>query len=429
MMLEESAMYRRIVTIVAAAVLGMLVAGTSAQAAGLPVLAWLPTTSGSTYGFGTIDGVGGKTATQTFRLTNSGGSATGTLAAVALTNTSGAAFSITSDRCSGRILGPKKSCQVTVEYAPTTNGESDGATLTATGGHASASITLTGQGGTADLTLSPGTLTGTDSHGTNDYNHDFGLVGSGISDTQTFTVTNSGTGTSNTLQLASCCTTGFTLSNDQTSGRTLAPGGTATFDLTFSATCTVPTTFSTPLVVNGQSNDSPYISVTYTANCAPPITSVTATLGNLTVPGNPQFVSIGSGQHTPISVYGTLKNVSFNPPPSPGELGGRLHGFTIQIPFSITGRDPTTGSVLAATLNCDSSMLRSYSVGYPPSTCSVSNNVLTMTQNFPPSFTIQNWYPGFSKQIGYDYVGSSLPPGEDCCAYVTWSTPTVTAVH
>jgi hypothetical protein len=66
--------------VAAAAVLGMLVAGTSAQAAALRVLAWSPTTSGGTYGYGTIDGVGGKTATLTFTLANSG-SATGTLAA------------------------------------------------------------------------------------------------------------------------------------------------------------------------------------------------------------------------------------------------------------------------------------------------------------------------------------------------------------
>jgi hypothetical protein len=408
-MLEEGAMYRRIGIIVAAAAMGMLVAGTSAQAAATPVLAWSPTTSGGTYDFGTIDGVGGKTATQTFTLTNSGRSATGTLAAVALTNTSGTAFSITSDGCSGLSLGPRKFCQVTVEYVPTMSGESDSATLTAIGERASASITLTGQGGTADLTLSPGNLTGTDSNGTNDYNYDFGQVGSGISDTYTFTVTNSGTGTSSTLQLAGLLpNTGFTLSNDQTGGRTLAPGGTSTFDLTFSATCTGPTTVSTPLVVTS-TTASPYISVTYTAQCGPPVTSATATLGNLTFPGNPQFVSIGSGNHAGISVYGTLKNVSFIP---------RLHGFTIQIPFSITGMDPTTGSVLAATLNCD--MSRSYA----PGTCSVSNNVLTVTQNFTGLVPFR-WVPGHGEQIGYVYVGSSLDTG----AYVTWGTPVVTAVH
>jgi hypothetical protein len=412
-------MYQRIGIIVAAVAMGMLVAGPSAQAAATPVLTWSQGgTTITSYDFGTVDGVGHQIARQMFTLTNTGGSSTGTLAAVALTNTNGTAFSIINDGCSGLSLGPRKFCQDTVEYAPTTNGESDSATLTATGEHASAILPLTGHGGTADLTLSPGTLTGTDSNGTNDYNYDFGLVGSTISDTYTFTVTNSGTGTSNTLQLAApAATTGFTLSNDHTTGSALAPGGTATFDLTFSATCTAPTTSSAPLAVNGQSNGSPYISVTYTALCGPPITSVTATLVNLAY--NPQFVSIGSGNTAGISVLGTLRNVSFNPHASPGELPGRLHGFTIQIPFSMS----------EGTLNCDSSMLRSYSVGYPPSTCSVSNNVLTVTQNFPPGFTFFNWGLGFSKQIGYAYVGSSLPPPAVCCAYVTWGTPTVIGVR
>ena len=414
-------MYRRIGIIIAAAAMAMLAAGTPAQAANTPVLTWSPTnTSGGTgYDFGTVDGVGHQTATQTFTLTNTGKSSTGTLAAVALTNTSGTAFSITSDGCSGLSLGPNKFCQVTVQYAPTTNGESDSATLTATGEHASASLPLTGQGGTADLTLSPGTLTGTDSNGTNDYDYDFGLVGSGISDTYTFTVTNSGTGTSNTLQLAPpAAATGFTLSNDQTTGSTLAPGGTSTFDLTFSATCTVPTTFSTPLLVTSTSTTaSPYISASYTAQCGPPITSVTATLVNT----SPQFVPIADPAHpntAGIPVVGTLKNVSFNPP-APPVPAGRLHGFTIQIPFSIAG----------GTLICDPTMIRTYSNGYPGSTCSVSNNVLTATQVFPPSFTFFNWGVGFSKQIAYVDVGSVLPAGVQCCAYVTWGTPTVTAVH
>ena len=405
-------MYRRIGIIVTAAAMGMLVAGTPAQAAATPVLTWSQGgTTITSYDFGTVDGVGGKTATQTFTLTNTGKSATGTLAAVALTNTSGTAFSITSEGCSGLSLGPNKSCQVTVQYAPTTNGESDSATLTATGEHASASLPLTGQGGTADLTLSPGTLTGADSNGTNVYNYDFGLVGSGINDTQTFTVTNSGTGTSNTLQLADCCTTGFTLSNDQTTSSTLAPGGTATFDLTFSQTCTATTPLTTPLVVTSTTaTASPYISVTYTANCVPPVTSVTATLRN----SSPQFVPIGNpGAQQPIAVVGTLKNVSFMaPPPPPPKCPttapcGVLHGFTIQIPFSTN----------AGTLYC------SMGNAYQPGTCSVSNNVLTVTQNFTGLIPFR-WVPGHSEQIGYVYVGAS-----QLDEFVTWGTPTVTAVH
>jgi hypothetical protein len=301
------------------------------------------------------------------------------------------------------------------------SGEIDNATLTAQGkkADANASITLTGQGGTPYLTLSPGTFTGTDSNGTNDYGYDFGQVGSS-SVTRTFTVTNSGTGTSNTLQLAPCCNTGFTLSNDQTSGLTLAPGGAATFQFTppSSLNCTGPGFLTTPLAVNGQSNGSPYISVTYTAFCpgVSPITSVTAGLRN----SSPQFVPIGNpGAQQPIAVLGTLKNVSVGPtpPPPPPILTcpptcEGLHSFTIQIPFLTN-----TGTLYCSMGNA-----------YQPGTCSVSNNVLTVTQNFtfPQPF---RWLPGHSEQIGYVYVGASLPPGEVCCAYVTWGTPTVTAAN
>jgi hypothetical protein len=116
-------------------------------------------------------------------------------------------------------------------------------------------------------------------------------------------------------------------------------------------------------------------------------------------------------------VGGTLKNLSFrgNPPPP---LGGGLHGFTIQIPFSMS----------QGSLNCDAG--QSYAVQLGGSgTCSVSNNVLTVTQNFPSSW-YWYWTPGRSSGgVTYASVGSSLPPGVDCCAYVTWGTPTVTAVH
>jgi hypothetical protein len=387
--------------------MGMLVAVTSAQAANAPVLAWSPTTSSGTYDFGTVDGVGGKTATQTFTLTNSGDSAS---AMLTVTLPGSSAFSIIVDGCTATSLGPNKSCGVTVTFAPTVSGESDSATLTAQGkkADANASITLSGQGGTPDLSVTPGTLTAPPPYyglGTKNYNYDFGPVGSGSSVAQTFTVTNSGTGTSNTLQLAGCCNTGFTLSNDQTTGSTLAPGGTATFELTSSPSCTGPTLFATPLNVNAQDNGSPYVSVLYTATCGPPITSVTATLFNLANPfgGNPQFVSIGSGNVAGIAVIGTLTNHSFRASPL-----GALHGFTIQIPFSIT----------AGALNCD--MSRSYA----PGTCSVSNNVMTVTENFPPGFWF-GWRPVRSQQIGYAYVGSSLDLG----AWVTWGPPLLTAVR
>lgn len=127
------------VTVLVAAA-ALLLVPAAGQAGGAPAIAWSPTTSDGTYDYGAV--TVGQTASQTFTLTNSGGRATGTLA-VALSGSS--AFTITADGCSARSLAPTKSCDVTVQYAPTAGG-SDTATLTATGEHASASLTLTGSG-------------------------------------------------------------------------------------------------------------------------------------------------------------------------------------------------------------------------------------------------------------------------------------------
>jgi len=392
--------------------MGMVVAGTSAQAAqaaGPPVLTWSQGTNTITsYDCMTLDAGAGQTKPVTFTLTNSGGRASGTLV---VTLSGPTVFTVTADGCTGRSLGPNNWCDVTVQYAPTTSGENDSATLTATGEHQSAILPLTGKSGTPHLKLSlPATFTGTDSNGTNNYSYWFGQVSSGTFVTLPFTVTNKGDGTANIGQLAGLIT-GFTLSNDQTSNQNLAPLKTSTFDLTFSPSCTGPTQFSMTLAVPGTTATAPpYIAAAYTAECVvPPITSVTATL---TSP-NPQQLSSGTGQ----LLQGILKNVNSTPTSPPSTFpGGHLHGFTIQIPFTLPpGR----------TLNCDASMINSYSAGYPGSTCSVSGNVLTVTQNWLPSFSFVNWGPGFSKQIGYVQVGSD---GLNETT-VTWGTPTVTAVH
>jgi hypothetical protein len=111
--------------LVAAGLIGLgLLVPTVGQAARLPATAFSP----SSYDYGTIDA--GTTASKTFTLTNSGGSATGALS-VSLTGSS--AFSVTADTCTARSLGPRKSCSVTVRYAPTTAGASDSATLRASG--------------------------------------------------------------------------------------------------------------------------------------------------------------------------------------------------------------------------------------------------------------------------------------------------------
>ena len=92
-----------------------------ALAGGAPSIVASP----SSHDYGTIDA--GTTATQAFTFTNGGGSATGAMVA----SLSGSfRFSITADTCTGASLGPKRSCSVTVQYAPTAEGENKTGTLT-----------------------------------------------------------------------------------------------------------------------------------------------------------------------------------------------------------------------------------------------------------------------------------------------------------
>jgi outer membrane protein assembly factor BamB len=134
----------RVVAIVVGVALGAvaLLVPASGQAGRAPALAWSPTTSTGTFDYGAVDV--GQTASQTFTLTNSGGSASAALT-VALSGS--AAFTKTADTCAATSLGPKKTCTVSVQYAPTVGG-SDQATLTAAGNKpaASASLALTGTG-------------------------------------------------------------------------------------------------------------------------------------------------------------------------------------------------------------------------------------------------------------------------------------------
>ena len=112
-------------SLVAAGVIALvLLVPTAGQTAGRPAAAFSP----SSYDYGTIDA--GTTASTTFTLRNSGRSATGALS-ISLTGSS--AFSKTTDTCTATSLGPKKSCTVTIQYAPTTVGASDTATLSASG--------------------------------------------------------------------------------------------------------------------------------------------------------------------------------------------------------------------------------------------------------------------------------------------------------
>src|SRR5436309_296438 len=117
--------------VAAAAVTGMLLAATAGQAGGPPSIDWSPSSSGA-FAYGLV-GVG-HTASQTFTLTNSGGSAS---AELTITLSGSGAFTLADDNCTGTSLGPRKSCEVTVDYAPTTSGAFT-ATLDANGKKAAA---------------------------------------------------------------------------------------------------------------------------------------------------------------------------------------------------------------------------------------------------------------------------------------------------
>ena len=118
---------------------------------GPPSLAWEPSTGGA-FDYGLV-GVGHESL-QRFTLTNSGGSASAQLTVVLA---GPAAFTVTADTCDGS-LGPRKSCAVTVRFAPTGSGPSGPATLHASGvkAAANASVTLTGRSALQFVASGPG---------------------------------------------------------------------------------------------------------------------------------------------------------------------------------------------------------------------------------------------------------------------------------
>jgi hypothetical protein len=131
----------RIFAAVSAGALVLLMSASVGQADREPTINWSPATSDS-FDFGAVHV--GDSSSQTFTLTNSGGSASADLT---ISLTGPATFTLVEDGCSGTSLGPRKSCTVTVEYAPTAPGVSSPAILEAQGKKdaADTSITLNGR--------------------------------------------------------------------------------------------------------------------------------------------------------------------------------------------------------------------------------------------------------------------------------------------
>ena len=128
-----------------------------------------------------------------------------------------------------------------------------------------------------DLTLSPGTFTGTTPSGTKNYNYIFfnsaapqrrsGVTPHPVNptpQTQTFTVSNDGTGTSQTLGLVVSGDNEVVLSNNNCQGHALPPSGTCTFDATFNGPICSGSTF---VDIGPQSIGDSYIRLTAFSRC------------------------------------------------------------------------------------------------------------------------------------------------------------------
>src|SRR5436190_17553899 len=132
---RESGAWRRVAVVGGVLAAGMVVAAAGpAAAGGPPVLAFTP----SPFDYGQV--AVGQTATETFTLANTGGSASGRTT-IALSGS--AEFTITAQRCPGIGLGPGMTCTVTVQFAPSTGGTVT-ATLTAASKKTTATDSLTG---------------------------------------------------------------------------------------------------------------------------------------------------------------------------------------------------------------------------------------------------------------------------------------------
>ena len=232
----------------------------AAMGAGAPAIAFSP----PSWDYGTIDA--GTTASKRFVLENGGSTATGSLR---VTLAGSSTLFKTADTCTGRSLGPDKQCSVTVQYAPTTAGQSDSATLTARGkkSSASASAFLTGAStpaGTPDLTISPGDYVA----GTTEPEQYGFSFGSATSQTQTFTVTNTGSGVSDTLLVSGAVHPNFALTSDGCSDQALAPGGSCTFALSYTALgCSSGEQIAAVFDVFGVSGPPHYIHLRVVASC------------------------------------------------------------------------------------------------------------------------------------------------------------------
>ena len=171
--------------------------------------------------------VGTTSGSQTLTVTNIGGAPL-SVSSVAVTGADASQYDVASDACSGQVVAPTATCDVTLTFKPTSTGAHDGANLVLASDDPSspATVALHGSGVAPALSTSTGTVA-----------FDPQQVGT-TSASKTVTVSNSGTAP---LSVTSASLTGadashYHVASDACSGQVVAPAGTCLVTLTFKPT-------------------------------------------------------------------------------------------------------------------------------------------------------------------------------------------------
>jgi len=323
------------------------------------------------------DGVAvGTTETQYVNITNEG-YLPRVLTTTGLSGPGASSFSVASDGCTGQTLEPGGICTIGVNFSPTTTG-SFAAQLTVTDNAPQSPhvFSLVGYAGSPAASFSASPLV----FGTNS-----DAVGEGTTATQMLTITNSGDAP---LQLGTLGLTGaqastFSLTSDECSGTTLAPG----------ASC--------PLSVNF----SPGAPGTFDAQVNVPDDA----------PGNPQSVALSGDASGLASASVSPSSLSFG---SPGEQSVTLTNTssTTRLNVSATTINGTDAAHFMANSSCASGPIHpggqcTVAVSFEPSDTGTYQAQLQLADNAPdsPQIVTLTGSGGTDVVEGHIYDGTQTP--------------------
>jgi hypothetical protein len=265
--------------------------------------------------FGTV--ATGSFSNQQFRLTNTGNAAV----KISSLSVSGTGFS-TTGMSTPATLNPSQSATLTASFAPSAVGSTTGSvTILSNAANSSLTIPLSGTGAQSGLSISPTSF-------------NFGSVVDGLTKSQNFIVTNTGTAS---LTIAQLSVTGSAYSaSGLATPATLTPGSTATFSVLFAPTTAGSLAGSVSLSsnapnspnslalsgtgvassvtlsanptslsfasVNAGSSSSKNVTVTNSGNSSLTISQITVNAKDFTASGIATPVALASGQSAVMSV-------------------------------------------------------------------------------------------------------------------------------